>query len=230
MMQAMILAAGRGERLRPLTDSCPKPLVEVGGQSLLWRHLVALEQTSVTQVVVNGAWLAEQVFAEVARYAQQAKARLPSDWQWHAQLEPAGGLETAGGIIMALPQLGGQPFWVVNADILTDFNWSAMPQTLAEGMLAHLVLVPTPAFKTAGDFGLDEQGRVSAQGCWTFSGISLLSPDLFKGLTVSRLGLAPLLRDAMAQGRVTGQIYKGYWQDVGTLERLAQARQDAQAR
>ena len=230
MMHAMILAAGRGERLRPITDQIPKPLVEVGGQSLLWRHLVAFESTPVTNLVVNGAWLADQVFAEVARYAQTAKPRLPSgsasDWQWHRQLEPAGGLETAGGIILALPKLGTNPFWVVNADILTDFDWSAMPQTLGDGVLAHLVLVPTPAFKSQGDFGLLADGRVSPTGEWTFSGISLLSPQLFAGFEVGRLALAPLLRAAMAKGQVTGQLYSGYWQDVGTLARLQQARQD----
>jgi len=225
-MHAMILAAGRGERLRPVTDQIPKPLVEVGGQSLLWRHLVALESTPVISLVVNGAWLADQVFAEVARYKQTTKAHLPVNWQWHRQLEPAGGLETAGGIIMALPRLGREPFWVVNADILTDFDWSAMPQILGDGVLAHLVLVPTPAFKNQGDFGLTADGRVGPAGDWTFSGISLLSPQLFEGFELGRLALAPLLRAAMAKGQVTGQVYSGYWQDVGTLGRLQQARQD----
>lgn len=225
-MHAMILAAGRGERLRPITDRIPKPLVEVGGQSLLWRHLVALESTPVTNLVVNGAWLADQVFAEVANYAQTAKPRLSNNWQWHRQLEPEGGLETAGGIIMALPRLGTDPFWVVNADILTDFDWSAMPKTLDNGVLAHVILVPTPAFKSQGDFGLLEDGRVSPTGEWTFSGMSLLSPQLFAGFEVGRLALAPLLRAAMTKGQVTGQVYSSYWQDVGTLERLQQARQD----
>lgn len=224
-MHAMILAAGRGERLRPLTDRLPKPLVKVGGQSLLWRHLDALTQAKVTKLVVNGAWLADQVFAEVARYAAEMRGFSP-DWQWVTQQEPEGGLETAGGIIMALADLGSDPFWVVNADVLTDFSWSAMPHHLAEGMLAHLVLVPKPSFKAQGDFGLTAEGRVTPAGEWTFAGMSLLAPALFAGHAKGRLALAPILREAMRQGRVTGQVYSGYWQDVGSLERLVQARQD----
>lgn len=216
-MRAMILAAGRGERLRPLTDTQPKPLIQVGERALIEYHLLKLAAQKVSKVVINHAWLGEQIEAKLGDGAAYGVTIEYSP-------EPSGGLETAGGIIQALPMFGTPPFWVVNADILSDYDFSYLPRALSAHVLAHLVLVPTPDYKTAGDFGLDENGQVTPYGDWTFSGMSLLSPRLFEGLPPGRYPLAPILRQAMTQGAVTGEIYQGYWSDIGTPERLEQAR------
>ncbi|MFA6699749.1 MAG: nucleotidyltransferase family protein [Thiomicrospira sp.] len=216
-MIAMILAAGRGERLRPLTDDCPKPLMQVGERCLIEYHLLKLAQQGVACVVINHAWLGDKIEAALgcgSRYGLKIEY----------SAEPEGGLETAGGIIQALPKLGDRPFWVINADVFSALDFAQLPRDLAEGSLAHLMLVPTPSFKPQGDFGLTPAGRVTAQGEWTFSGFSLLSPALFDGLAPGRRALAPLLREAMAQGAVTGEVYQGYWSDIGTLSRLEAAR------
>jgi MurNAc alpha-1-phosphate uridylyltransferase len=221
--KAMILAAGRGNRLRPLTDVLPKPLMEVGGQALIEHHLLALASAGVTDVVVNHAWLGEKI-----------ETKLGNGDAYGVQIqyspEPEGGLETAGGIVQALPKLtdGSTPFLVVNGDVLTDYDFAGLAKmALPDGVLAHLVLVPTPAFKAAGDFGL-EDGRVVAEGEWTFAGISVLHPSLFAGLTPGFEPLAPLLRQAMAAGKVTGEVYSGLWDDIGTVERLEAARRHYQ--
>jgi MurNAc alpha-1-phosphate uridylyltransferase len=216
-MIAMILAAGRGERLRPLTDHCPKPLMQVGEHRLIEYHLFKLAQQGVREVVINHAWLGEQIEAVLG---DGSRYGLNIDYS----AEPDGGLETAGGIIQALPKLGDKPFWVINADVFTTLDFARLAQDLAADTLAHLMLVPTPCFKSQGDFGLTPTGRVTAQGEWTFSGLSLLSPALFDGLAPGRMALAPLLREAMSQGAVSGEVYQGYWSDIGTLARLEQAR------
>ncbi len=217
-MKAMILAAGRGNRLRPLTDHEPKPLLAVKGKSLIEYHIEALVRAGIHQLVINHAWLGKKI-----------EAKLGSGIAYGAEIEYSEegeqGLETAGGILQALPKLtdGKSPFVVVNGDVLTDFDFQALSQhTLADGCLAHLVLVPTPAYKKQGDFGL-QSGRVTEQGDLTFSGISLLHPDLFKDLTPGVRPLAPVLRAAMKDGQVTGVCYQGRWDDIGTPERLEQA-------
>lgn len=220
--KAIILAAGRGNRLRPLTDQLPKPLVDIHGQSLIEYHLYALSKAGVKQVVINHAWLGQMI-----------EDKLGTGEIYQVQItyssEPEGGLETAGGIMQALPLLtdGETPFLVVNGDVFTDFDFIALAQkALPKDSLAHLILVPTPSFKTQGDFGLDKEGKVMAAGDYTFSGISLLHPDLFSGFEPGVMPLAPVLRDAMNQGRVTGEIYSGRWDDIGTLERLDAAREN----
>ncbi len=205
---AMLLAAGRGKRMRPLTDTTPKPLLPVCGEPLLGRHLKHLRTAGVRRVVVNGAWLKEQIEAFLA----------VGDWGMEVIFspEPPGGLETAGGIVRALPWLGERPFIVVNGDVWTDFDFSCLPDRVDA---AHLVLVPSPPHNPRGDFGL-ENGKVLPEGPFTFAGISVLSPELFAGLDDRPAPLAPLLRTAMAQGTVTGCLHEGMWHDVGTPERL----------
>lgn len=214
-MKAMILAAGRGERLRPLTDTCPKPLIPLNGKPLIQYHIEKLAALNLDALVINHAWLGEQ-FEQT--FGKGEAFGLPILYS----AEPAGGLETAGGIIQALPMLGDEPFWVINGDVYTDLDFSCLPIKLTEGQLAHIILVPTPDFKTQGDFGLSEQGLVTPQGEWTFSGISLIHPDLLKHFSPQRLALAPILREAMQSGLVSGEVYSGLWSDVGTIERLEQ--------
>lgn len=212
-MRAMILAAGRGERMRPLTDTCPKPLLPVAGKPLLMWHLEKLARMGVSAVVINTAWLGDALVDAVGDGA---------NWGLHVHWshEPPGGLETAGGIVQALPLLGDQPFMVVNGDIWTDFDFSVLPRSL-EGALGHVVLVNNPLHNPQGDFALSAEGRVKLEGQkLTFSGVSVLSPALFKGVAAGRKALRPLLQQAIAQGRLTGRHYCGAWTDVGTPERL----------
>lgn len=220
--RAMILAAGRGNRLRPLTDTLPKPLVQVGEDSLIEKHLRRFARIGIEKVVINHAWLGQQIEQALG---DGERFGLEIDYS----PEPEGGLETAGGIIQALPKLissQGTPFLVVNGDVYTDYPFeNLMDVQLEPGVLAHLVLVPTPEFKLQGDFGLLPDGRVSVSPDYTFSGISLLHPDLFKGCEPGVLPLAPVLMQAIAQGCVTGELYQGCWNDVGTLERLEEVRQ-----
>ena len=212
----MVLAAGRGERMRPLTDRCPKPLLPVAGRALIQHHLRALAVAGVQHVVVNVAWQGQQICA-----ALQADPVPGISLEFLH--EPAGALETGGGIFNALPHLGSAAFIVVNADIWTDFAFRDL--VCADDALAHLVMVPNPAHNQDGDFAL-EDGAVSAGGahCWTFSGIGVYRPQLFEGCEPGRFPLVPLLRRAMAAGRVSGQLYRGKWMDIGTPARLEAAR------
>lgn len=205
---AMILAAGRGRRMRPLTDVTPKPLLSVCGRPLLEWHLRKLAQAGFRRVVVNGAWLAEQIDA----FVQQVDL----DLALHFSAEPPGGLETAGGIVQALPLLGDAPFAVINGDVFSDYDYGCFAPPRG---LAHLVLVPSPPHNAEGDFGL-QGARVTPRGPWTFSGLSVLRPELLAGLEAGSRPLAPLLRQAMAQGAVTGEVFHGLWSDVGTPQRL----------
>ena len=211
-MKAMILAAGRGERMRPLTDVTPKPLLRIGGQTLIERHVNALAAAGIRELVINHAHLGEQLVQALGD-----GAACGVDIQWSA--EPAGALETGGGIFNALPLLGDAPFVVVNADIWTDFPFSELPDE-PDG-LAHLVLVDNPAHHPEGDFVLSSD-RVSQGGGarLTFSGIGVYRPELFSGCSAGAFPLAPLLRQAMDDGRVSGARYHGVWFDIGTPERL----------
>ncbi|MBL8472074.1 MAG: nucleotidyltransferase family protein [Rhodocyclaceae bacterium] len=217
----MILAAGRGERMRPLTDHLPKPLLEVGGRPLIGWHLQRLAAAGIRDVVINHAHLGEKL---VAALGDGSAYGLAIAWS----PEPPGALETAGGIVQALPLLGEAPFLVVNGDIWCDYDLrllAARAGTLtAAAPGAHLVLVPNPAQHPEGDFALAD-GQVHAEGGprHTFSGLGLYHPGLFAGLQAGRPAkLAPLLRAAMALGRVSGELYGGRWFDVGTPARLAE--------
>jgi len=211
-MKAMILAAGRGERMRPLTDDTPKPLLRIGGQTLIEHHIHALAQAGFTELVINHAHLGEQIVAALGdgnAYGVEIR--------YSAETPPA--LETGGGIFNALPLLGDAPFLVLNADIWTDFPLAELPRQI-EG-LAHLVLVDNPEHHEQGDFSLSA-GQVSQRGpaMLTFGGIGVYSPELFSACTAGAFPLAPLLRQAMDENRVSGEHYQGSWFDIGTPERL----------
>ncbi len=210
-MKAMILAAGRGERMRPLTDRLPKPLLPAGGRPLIEYHLSALAEAGVGQIVINHAWLGEQI--------EQALGD-GSRWGVTLRYSPEQeGLETGGGIFNALPLLGEGPFIVVNGDVWCRYPFARLPQEPAG--LAHLVLVENPPHHPEGDFVL-QGDRVRAEGepRLTYSGIAVLRPELFSGCSAGRFPLAPLLRRAMEAGRVSGEYYPGEWVDVGTPDRL----------
>ena len=212
-MKAMLLAAGRGERLRPYTDHTPKPLLAVGGKPLIVRHLEALVGAGVREVVINLSWLGEQL-----RAALGTGERFGVRIQYSE--EPDGPLEVGGGIFRALPLLGAAPFLVVNADTFTTFQFARL--AIAPPALAHLVLVPNPAHHPRGDFCLRD-GAVSEAAAprLTYAGIGLYRPELFAQCAPGRFPLLPLLRSAIAAGRLSGERFDGAWVDVGTAERLA---------
>jgi N-acetyl-alpha-D-muramate 1-phosphate uridylyltransferase len=216
-MKAMILAAGKGERLRPLTLHTPKPLVPVAGVPLIEYHLRALAAAGVTELVINHAWLGAQIEAYLGD-----GARFGVSIAYSPEGEP---LETGGGILRALPLLGEQPFILINGDIFTDYAFAQLQRPLSG--LAHLVLLDNPAHNPRGDFTLLADGQLldaqPGQASLTYSGIALLSPQLFAGCVPGAFKLAPLLRQAMAQGLVSGERYVGRWVDVGSHERLAEA-------
>lgn len=215
-MRAMILAAGRGERLRPLTDTLPKALIEVDRKPLIVHAIERLRAAGVTELVINLGWLGSQIRERLGDGAAFDVHIDYSDEGEHT-------LETAGGIVKALPLLGREPFWVVNADVLCDFSFP--PVALAGDDLAHLVLVDNPGHKVDGDFALSE-GRVRDAGetNLTYAGIGLYRPDFFAGERAERKALLPLLQRWIAANRVSGERYRGVWHDVGTAERLAAAR------
>lgn len=215
-MKAMILAAGRGERMRPLTDNTPKPLLRVGGHYLIEYHLRALATAGFETVVINHAHLGEQIeqaLGDGSRYGLSI-----------AYSPEATALETGGGIFHALPLLGDEPFLVVNGDVWSDYPFERLKiQSL---QLAHLVLVDNPPQHTKGDFSL-HQGRVTeTEGeRLTFSGIGIYRPELLAGCKPGAFPLAPILRRAMAAGQVSGEHYQGRWFDIGTPERMTQLDQ-----
>jgi N-acetyl-alpha-D-muramate 1-phosphate uridylyltransferase len=216
-MRAMILAAGRGERLRPLTDTLPKPLIEVGGKPLIVHHLEALAAAGFSEVVINLGWQGEKI-----------PAALGHGERWgleiHYSQEPPGALETAGGIRHALDLLGPEPFLVIAGDILCDFALEKFRGYRPAG-LAHLLMVDNPAHHPEGDFGL-VNGRLDpvARPRLTFSGIAVYRPALFADLAPGRYPLRPLFEQAIATAQLSGERHSGYWSDVGTPERLALAR------
>lgn len=209
---AMILAAGRGERMRPLSDSVPKPLLEAGGKPLIVHLIERLARAGIRDLVINHSHLGEQVeryLGDGSRYGVRIAY----------SHEAGGGLETGGGIFKALPLINTDPFLVVNGDIWTDYPFERLPARIAG--LAHLVLVDNPSQHPRGDFALRD-GRVHAEGepRLTFSGIGLYARALFAHCQPGKFPLAPMLRAAMAQGQVSGERYAGDWRDIGTPQRL----------
>ncbi len=208
----MILAAGRGERMRPLTDHAPKPLLTVGSRRLIEYHLGALVAAGITDIIINHAYMGQMIEATLDDGSQYGA---------HIRYSSEGtALETGGGIFKALPLLGVAPFIVVNGDIWTDYPFAMLPKN-PQG-LAHLVLVPNPTYHRSGDFSL-HAGRVSGandEPKLTYSGIGVYRPEFFEGCVAGAFPLAPLLRRAMAAGHVTGEHYLGEWHDIGTPERL----------
>ena len=225
--RAMILAAGRGERMRPLTDHCPKPLLPACGKPLIVYHIEALARAGVREIVINHAHLGAQIEAALGDGSVWGVRLL-----WSREGEA---LETAGGIRYALEQLGTAPFIVVNGDVHSDFDYArlvARAQALAAGEaeapLAHLVLVANPPHNPQGDFALASNGRLlPAEGAnaprLTFAGLGVYQPTLFSGIAHgARAPLGPLLREAIAHDGVSGETHLGYWLDVGTPQRLAE--------
>jgi MurNAc alpha-1-phosphate uridylyltransferase len=213
-MKAMILAAGRGVRMRPFTDTSPKSLLAAGGKPLIVWQLEKLARAGFTEAVINHAHLGHMIEAALGN-----GARFGLSIRYSPEREA---LETAGGIALALPLLGTEPFLVVNADVYSDYDLSALSALDLQDRLAHLVLVDNPPQHQRGDFAL-EAGRVHAAGhrLLTFSGIGVYAPRLFGGIPAgAKVPLAPLLRKAMAAGRVSGEHYRGRWHDIGTAERL----------
>jgi len=212
-MKAMILAAGRGERLRPLTDNIPKALVEVRGRSLLDRHLERLTDAGIEDVVINLGWHGEQIQERIGSGSGYGLNVAYSD-------EGRNVLETGGGIHNALHLLGDDPFLVVNADIFTDMP---VPDVdLRESSSGHLVLVPSPEYRDGGDFDLvDGLLRNSTSQSLTYSGVAVYRPEFFAGCDAGRFSIVPIFRRAADAGRLQGSLYEGLWADVGTPERLA---------
>jgi MurNAc alpha-1-phosphate uridylyltransferase len=229
-MKALIFAAGLGERMRPLTDTTPKPLLRVGGKPLVEWHLEKLAALGIRDVVVNTSWLADQFPASLGNGARW-------NLRLHFAFEGDTPLETGGGMLNALPLLGDAPFLLVNGDVWTDVDFAALPR--APRGLAHLVMVDRPPQATHGDFALDADGCVRADGDHklTYAGIGVYRPQLLDGWrdiiatpTLAhgkpKFPLAPLLRAHMAHGAITGEHHRGRWTDVGTPERLARLDAD----
>jgi len=212
---AMILAAGRGERMRPLTDTLPKPLVPVAGKPLIVWHLERLAAAGCGEVVINVSHLGERI---VERLGDGAAWGLRIAFSREQQP-----LETAGGMALARQLLGGEPFLVVNGDVYCEVDFPRLLRFPLGERLAHLVLVPNPAHHPAGDFTLDA-GKVGNAPAprYTYAGIAVIAPALFAGVAAgSKAQLAPLLRAAAEERRISGELFEGTWLDVGTIERLA---------
>ena len=214
-MKVIILSAGRGERLRPLTDTMPKPLLQAGKHRLIEYTIQSLVKADFTDIVINTAHLAEQ-FPALLGDGQKYGAKITYS------PEQEGGLETAGGIINALPLLGNEPFLVVNGVIWTDYPFENVTDTtLSDGKLCHLVLVTNPKHHPEGDFALTSS-LIQQEGeeKYTYSGIGIYHPDLFTGFNAQRLTLKPFLLQAINNNQARGELYQGQWSDIGTIERL----------
>lgn len=218
-MKAMILAAGRGQRMRPLTDQMPKPLLKVNGKPLIVYHLEKLARCGVKDVIINHAWLGGLI-----------EQTLGDGQQWgvsiHYSAEADGGLETAGGIINALPLLGEQPFWLINGDIWTSLAFSSLPTQLGEDEVAHLMMVANPSHNSGGDYAINK-GKLAMKDvnseALTYAGIGLFDPHWFVGRPVEKLPLRPLFDEAIKQQRIAASPIVGEdWFDIGTPQRLTE--------
>lgn len=210
----MILAAGRGERMRPLTDDTPKPLLRIAGKCLIDYHIEALAKAGVSRIVINLAWLGHQIEAHVGDGARYGLEIVFSD-------EGAEAIETGGGVHNALPLLGEDPFWLVNGDVYAEYPFKAIQ--LPPDVLGHLLLVVNPQHNPEGDFALrNSVVRRTGEPRYTFSGISMLRPELFSKCEPGKFPLAPLLIEASKDNAITGEVIDGFWADIGTPERLAQ--------
>jgi N-acetyl-alpha-D-muramate 1-phosphate uridylyltransferase len=216
-MRAMILAAGRGERLRPLTDQLPKPLVDIGGKPLIEHHLERLADAGFHDVVINHNHLGHMLREKIG---EGDRWRINIHWS----SEHPHALETGGGIFQALPVLGDTPFLVINGDIWTNYSLSRLRSVKCDW--AHLVLIPNPDHNPGGDFAL-QGARVRNTGGvqYTFSGISVYHPRLFNGCVAGKFSVVPLLRSAIDEHVVTGELFHGAWGDIGTVQRLESVRQ-----
>ncbi len=215
-MRAMILAAGRGERLRPHTDTTPKPLLKIGRWRLIEYQINALQRAGIEQVVINVSWLAEKIRSVLGRGDRYGVEIIYSD-------ESGQPLETGGGVVQALPMLGSGPFIVCNADVWTEFDYAKLKPR--KNYLAHLVLVGNPAHHPEGDFSLQGNRLVKrGRNSLTYSGIGIYRAEFFAGLPVGKRSLAPLLDAAIENNFVSGEIYRGEWYDVGTPVRLDQLK------
>jgi len=214
-MKAMILAAGFGSRMQPLTNHMPKPLLEVGGKSLIVWHLERLKRCGFKEVVINVAWKGDKLISALGTGEQFGLSIQYSDEQ------KEGGLETAGGIVKALPILGNEPFLVVSGDVWCDYEFQTV-SPIKQGDLCHLVLVDNPPHHVSGDFQLSKK-RISTDGekKLTFSGIGYYDPKAFERLDYGKLPLLPVFLEMMKKGVVSGEKHSGEWQDIGTPERLA---------
>lgn len=213
MKTAMIFAAGRGERLKPLTDTCPKALCKVHNQPLIEYHVQRLAKAGFDTIVIN-----------IAHLGSMIRDYLGNGSRWHIKIlyspEPPGALETGGGLVNARPLLGDAPFVTVNADILSDYDFAQL--SLPEDRLAHLVLVDRPDYYLHSDFGLSEHGLLSLHNKrYTFSGIACYSPRLLEHLQPGRFSITPILKQLTATHQVSAEVYQGNWMDIGSPERLA---------
>jgi MurNAc alpha-1-phosphate uridylyltransferase len=217
-MKAMILAAGRGERLRPLTDKIPKPLIKVAGKSLIEYHIENLAKAGFKDIIINTAWLAKQIHQQLGD---------GSDYAVSIQYSDEGkALETAGGIINALPLLGNEPFVVVNGDIWSNFNFSILPE-LNTNIQAHLVLVENPEHNQKGDFALqDNLIKNTGETMYTYSGIGLYKTEFFAEQKSGVSPLAPIIRNKCENDLISGQYHDGRWTDVGSIERLHELEEE----
>ncbi len=214
-MKAMILAAGRGERMRPLTDTVPKPLLPVAGKPLMQYHIEALADAGITQIVINLAWLG-RLIRESLGDGSRFGVRITYSEEGDAALE------TGGGIVAALPLLGPDPFLVVSGDIWTDCPLSHVAGSLRAGDVAHFVVVPNPDFHARGDFALQDERLVPAGERFTYANIGVFRSEFFGGCSRGRFPLAPLMHEWIAKGRVGGELYQGRWRNVGTPAQLAE--------
>ncbi|MGQ3890682.1 N-acetylmuramate alpha-1-phosphate uridylyltransferase MurU [Legionella sp. CNM-4043-24] len=216
MNTAMILAAGRGERLKPLTNEIPKAMCRVKGRPLIEHHVINLARAGFTRLVINHAYLGDQI-----------RRHLGDGHKWNIDIlyspEPPGGLETGGGIVSALPLLGKDPFLTVNADIYTDFPFQNIALSGKDRL--HLILVKSPAHNRKGDFGLKNGRLINHDQIYTFSGIACYHPDVFSSSRMGRYSVTPLLRSLAEGDLASGTVFHGQWIDIGTIERLRQANQ-----
>ena len=222
-MKALIFAAGRGERMRPLTDTTPKPLLKVAGKALIEYTLENLADAGFKDIVINLAYLGEQI---------QAFCGTGARWNLSIQYSDEGqtALETAGGIVKALPLLGVKPFLAINSDILCDYPLASLRDKAIDDV--HLVMIDNPPHHPEGDFGLDAEGYLSVQADskLTFSGIGVYQPDLFRAIPIAPLKLRPMLEQAIQQRRATAERFNGLWVDIGTPERLSAIDSEFQKR